>query len=71
MEDDDDEDMKETEKRDGEREEGRERERQRETPNTDALAQTTLKITIGCAEVQAGAFRALAGSAPTKNSFHG
>ena len=51
----DDEDMKETEKRDEEREERRkkketegETERERETPNTDASARSTLKITIGC-----------------------
>ena len=53
--DEDDEGMKETEKRDEEREEGRkkketegETERDRETPNTDASARSTLKITIGC-----------------------
>ena len=40
--------MKETEKRDGKREKQRERQRGRETPNTDALARPTLKITIGC-----------------------
>ena len=49
-EDDDDEDMKETEreKRDGKKETDGETERERETPNTDAFARTTLKITIGC-----------------------
>ena len=41
-EDDDDEDEEEEE------EEDRERRRKRETPNTYALAQTTLKITIDC-----------------------
>ena len=79
--DDDDEDMKETEKRDGEREERRKKERNRgrdreggtekETPNTDAFARTTLKITVGClcqgpSRRFQGAFKALAGLAPTK-----
>ena len=54
--------------RQGDRENEKERERERRTQNTHALAQATLKITIGSlARVQAGAFKALAGFAPTKN----
>ena len=74
--------MKEMREREREKREGRERERKtkmqrerskpRHGPQTlTLLREVTLEITIGCAMVQAGAFKALAGSAPTKNLPNG
>ena len=55
-----------SEEREGNKEERRRGKTQTWTPNVYVLARTTFKILNGCAAVQAGAFKALAGSSTHK-----